>query len=89
MTAKEPEGPYRFTCPVGWRLVGIRLETLREGRGLSLREAAESMGLTPSRLQQLERGQVPLSGTDFAAAQEFYSAEPWYLLGRPNLCRKN
>jgi mannose-6-phosphate isomerase-like protein (cupin superfamily)/DNA-binding XRE family transcriptional regulator len=56
----------------GHRLLGARLHELRRMRGLKLKDVADSVGVSPSFLSMVERGQTDLS--------EFYDIRPSELL---------
>lgn len=62
------------------RLLGARLKELRHMRGLSLREVAEGVGVSPSFLSMVERGQTDLSVTRFSRLTEFFDVRPSDLL---------
>lgn len=62
------------------RLLGARLQGLRRSRGLSLKQVAEAVGLSPSFLSMVERGQTDLSLSRFSRLTEFYRVQPSELL---------
>jgi transcriptional regulator with XRE-family HTH domain len=65
---------------VGYRLLGARLKTLRKAKGLSLKDVADAVKLSPSFLSLLERGETDLSITRFSRLAEFYGVHPSDLL---------
>jgi transcriptional regulator with XRE-family HTH domain len=62
------------------RLLGARLLELRRARGLSLKDVAAGVGVSPSFLSLVERGQTDLSVTRFSRLVEFYDMQPSELL---------
>src|SRR3954454_15963959 len=60
----------------GHRLVGARLHELRRMRGLKLKDVADSVGVSPSFLSMVERGQTDLSLSRFSRLTEFYDIRP-------------
>jgi transcriptional regulator with XRE-family HTH domain len=76
--AAEPVDAERY------RLLGARLQELRRVRGLSLKEVAERVGVSPSFLSMVERGQTDLSLTRFSRLTEYYKVQPSELLMEMN-----
>ena len=64
----------------GYRLLGARLQELRRMRGLSLKAVAAGVGVSPSFLSMVERGQTDLSLSRFSRLTEFYKVQPSELL---------
>lgn len=64
----------------GLRVLGARLHGLRRMRNLSLQEVAEGVGVSPSFLSMVERGQTDLSLSRFSRLTEFYGVHPSELL---------
>ncbi len=67
-----------------YRLLGARLQELRRVRGLSLKEVATRVGVSPSFLSMVERGQTDLSLTRFSRLTEYYKVQPSELLMEMN-----
>ena len=63
-----------------YRLLGARLQGLRRMRGLSLKDVAGAVGLSPSFLSAVERGQTDLSLSRFSRLTEFFQVHPSELM---------
>jgi len=62
--------------------VAGRIRDLRAKAGLTQAELALALGIDTRRVQQLERGQVPLCGSDFDRYQVHFDCPASYLFGR-------
>jgi transcriptional regulator with XRE-family HTH domain len=58
------------------RAVGDLLRRLRTEKGHSLRGAAQDLGVDPSYLSKVERGQKPLPSTLRSRVSDYYGADP-------------
>jgi transcriptional regulator with XRE-family HTH domain len=63
--------------------IGERLRTLRQKRGLGLRELARRVGVTPSLLSQMERGSVNPSVVTLFRLAESLNTTTDYFFGEP------
>jgi len=63
-----------------YRLLGARFQDLRRSRGLSQREVATAVGVSPSFLSLVERGQTDLSLSRFTRLTEFFNIPPSELI---------
>ena len=60
--------------------IGRRLLNLRRERGVAQRELAAAVGVDPSMISRVEKGQRELSGTQLSAAARFLGAAPETLI---------
>ncbi len=86
----EPESPptdRRGRLEPGYREMGDRLRAERRAHGLSLRELADRLGVSPSLISQVETGRAqPSVSTLYAIASELgVSLDDLLFAGRPDL----
>ena len=63
--------------------IALRIRTLRRARGLSIQRLAESAGMSPGYLSEVERGHSAISGEKLARlAQELGATADYLLSGR-------
>ena len=70
-TVRLPREPVPGPARPGLESLGSRIRAAREAKGVSLREFARVLGLSPSLISQIERGRVmPSVGTLYAISNE-------------------
>ena len=62
--------------------LGKRLKALREGKGLTQQNMADTMGLTMRNYQRYEYGMVNVPATTLNFFADFFGVTTDYLLGR-------